>query len=418
MIDPTAQAITRISEKLERLRAEGWSRHAEQLGVESHRFRCDRPAREDDLVRFERRHGISLPEGYRAFLLRVGDGGAGPYYGILPLSRWGDALSLDGPMPDDILARPSPLSLELEPRPDWWEQLGCTRDEAWQGAITIGHQGCAFYTLLVVSGALRGRVVYVDLDDQPPFVVSDASFLDWYERWLDETLAGVEVFWFGMGPGGSDDSLIADSRSSSPHVRATAAGELGRRKLPTATVTQAILAATTDQVPEVRASALQALRYSGSQAVAAGIAALTDPAPKGREAAAWLLRRLADPAAAPALRLALATAPSHDAFFGICCALADMRALRVIDLEPHVGNPCERVRGSAMYFLGTTRDRSAVDMLVARLDDEAPTVRRYAVQALRDIGDRRAKAALEARRAVETDELVLTNIALAIRKLR
>ena len=30
-----------------------------------------------------------------------------------------------------------------------------------------------------------------------PYVVEDADFLAWYERWLDEALAGYEVGWFG-----------------------------------------------------------------------------------------------------------------------------------------------------------------------------------------------------------------------------
>lgn len=70
-----------------------------------------------------------------------------------------------------------------------------------------------------------------------------------------------------------------------------------------------------------------------------------------------------------------------------------------------------------MYFLGKT-DRSAVETLMAHLDDPTAMVRLYAVQALRALGDARAKAALEARRRVETDELVRTNIALATGELR
>ena len=46
------------------------------------------PLSQEQLVAFETHFDIDLPEGYRDFLFEVGNGGAGPYYGILPIERW------------------------------------------------------------------------------------------------------------------------------------------------------------------------------------------------------------------------------------------------------------------------------------------------------------------------------------------
>ncbi len=36
---------------------------------------------------FEKQHGISLPANYRSFITEIGDGGAGPFYGLLPFGK-------------------------------------------------------------------------------------------------------------------------------------------------------------------------------------------------------------------------------------------------------------------------------------------------------------------------------------------
>ncbi|XVV17337.1 hypothetical protein ACQP2X_24055 [Actinoplanes sp. CA-131856] len=59
------------------------------------------------------------------------------------------------------------------------------------GALTIVHRGCSDFTLLVVTGAGRGRLVEVNAEGFfPPRFYSDSDFIAWYERWLDFVLAG------------------------------------------------------------------------------------------------------------------------------------------------------------------------------------------------------------------------------------
>src|SRR5437868_2739639 len=52
------------------------------FGANGHEYRL-RPCLDEEKVgEFERRYSLRLPDDYRRFLMQVGNGGAGPYYGI------------------------------------------------------------------------------------------------------------------------------------------------------------------------------------------------------------------------------------------------------------------------------------------------------------------------------------------------
>lgn len=62
----------------------------------------------------------------------------------------------------------------------------------------ICDQGCTFLARLVVTGPSRGRVFNLDVQGgKPPYFARDASFIDWYERWLDQAEAGEPAGWSG-----------------------------------------------------------------------------------------------------------------------------------------------------------------------------------------------------------------------------
>jgi hypothetical protein len=53
----------------------------EVVGAEGHRYRSNPPIDTRDVTAFEAEFAAKLPDDYRDFLLRIGNGGAGPYYG-------------------------------------------------------------------------------------------------------------------------------------------------------------------------------------------------------------------------------------------------------------------------------------------------------------------------------------------------
>jgi len=183
------------------------------FGARAHQYKLNEPLSLTEVERFEREHGITLPEPYVDFVTEVGNGGAGPYYGIHPLGAK-QAIDLD------LIGHPSPLNPRNKHDVSGWsdDKLGDDamddEDEEYPGLLNIGEQGCSYETMLMITGDYRGKVIYIDLDSQKTFFTYEANFLDWYERWLDETIAGYDSSWFGMRRGGDDRALMELYRSS------------------------------------------------------------------------------------------------------------------------------------------------------------------------------------------------------------
>lgn len=300
-MDSIDNQIARVKHKLAYLHATWHARLNEFLvaktfSVEEHQFRMNAPLSEEELQAFEVAHGIRLPEDYRAFLRVIGNGGAGPYYGIEPLGQWAS-----GPekLDDNALRRSCPLSEQMVYTSEWEQMLPPSALNPYQGTITIcaqGSKGGTGYGLLIVSGSARGRVVYIDIDMDPPYFLREPNFLSWYERWLDEIDAGYHVTWFGYLMGGSEVDLlhlIEDSHTPS-HTRSEALEAL--TKFPRLTVsTPAVLASLQDADADVRRSAaLVVASFSVTAATPVIHRLMTDTNPVVRESALKALVALPD----------------------------------------------------------------------------------------------------------------------------
>jgi hypothetical protein len=198
----------RIRESLERLRSVSSS----AFGANSHRFLLNKPLTEAVVYDFELRHSVRLPEDYRTFLTEIGNGGAGPFYGVFPLGMKDTGFEFE-PWHEEgefvgVLSKSFPFETEWNDLsgkpPDDLEDLDSARYESMRdefekyywgssfmnGAIPICHEGCALRIWLVVTGPQAGRLWHdgrADYAGLTPLRLedgSDATFASWYEAWL------------------------------------------------------------------------------------------------------------------------------------------------------------------------------------------------------------------------------------------
>ncbi len=144
------------------------------------------PLAENVLTSVEGTFGVRLPEDYRYFMLRIGDGGAGPGAGLAPFE---DAYNDEVWTQRGDIRKPFPLE---EP---WKPDRGMPRTdripapgEVNDGCLVLSYDGCEYVrsSFLIVTGKERGRV----WDDHTDCVggglePTGKEFLDWYEGWLD-----------------------------------------------------------------------------------------------------------------------------------------------------------------------------------------------------------------------------------------
>lgn len=224
---PYDEQIQRIKEKLPL--AKQADPEFKVFGADSHEYEMGAPATEEEVRAFEEKYSISLPECYRSFLLHIGNGGngyrksaAGPFYGLYPFDRGVFELS---DYADRYLDKP--VKVEPKMTEEAWTELQKRLDAQWDdsedgycnwlgdlfaGILPIGSQGCTYLHAIVLNGSHRGRVVNLDEDCCRPRFAFEANFLDWYERWLDEVIAGLlqsdNPTWFGYGMGGDEAQLM------------------------------------------------------------------------------------------------------------------------------------------------------------------------------------------------------------------
>lgn len=169
-------SIQQIRELVQRLAVADASLRV--FGADMHRYRLGPCLSEEAVAAFESAHRIELPADYREFLLRVGNGGAGPFYGLRPLDAQGRDLAR--PFPFEATAD---MSEPVErPEDDWGVRA--------PGIIEICHQGCTYYNFLVVSGPSRGTVW--EADDDVSFFPTRLSFTEWYRCWAMKALRTID----------------------------------------------------------------------------------------------------------------------------------------------------------------------------------------------------------------------------------
>jgi len=77
--------VPKIVEELRFLREADHGRIV--FGADSHGYELRTCLDLEKIVEFEERYSLRLPNDYREFVMHVGNGGAGPYYGIIGLDE-------------------------------------------------------------------------------------------------------------------------------------------------------------------------------------------------------------------------------------------------------------------------------------------------------------------------------------------
>lgn len=200
-----AATIERIKAKLADLRQ--LDPACKLFGSSSHRYRLGLPLTASELADREKELGVPLPSEYRDFVMEVGHGGAGPFYGLF---------QLNGSDPENITDLDEikkPFRWTHATNPMQWpspetqggamidSDSGRDRDETFPvyltvpGVLYICHYGCAIRFFLVVNGPLSGEV-WLDRQAEEHGITPECdedgsrlSFLQWYEKWLDEGIS-------------------------------------------------------------------------------------------------------------------------------------------------------------------------------------------------------------------------------------
>ena len=232
------EQLQRIQQKLAQAKAA--DKDLEVFGASSHKYHLNPPVSEAEVLAFEEKYGISLPEDYRAFVQTIGDANAqkletiaGPYYGLSAFGTQVDDLLYEG---SEIYLK-APCALSPDMTQGEWESLSdplltdeeeedeeegyvievedkyfAERAKVFGGLLPLGSQGCTYYHALVLNGKYAGRVVNVDLDLAQPKFAFETNFLDWYERYLDEVISGQLLdkrpTWFGYHRGEPAEELL------------------------------------------------------------------------------------------------------------------------------------------------------------------------------------------------------------------
>jgi hypothetical protein len=127
-------------------------RSLRRFGAAHHRYQLAPPLTAEALAAVERMIG-PLPDDVRAFVREVAAGGAGPYYGVVPVDRAGVV--------------PAPANAP------------------WARGLPISHLGCGYLAVVPLDGAARGEV-WIDaraLAIAAPIAPSFTAFVvDWIDR--------------------------------------------------------------------------------------------------------------------------------------------------------------------------------------------------------------------------------------------
>ncbi|NOK63791.1 MAG: hypothetical protein GFH27_549283n23 [Chloroflexi bacterium AL-W] len=384
--------LTQMHRRLEDLRRSSWRKYRCGDRTIIDHFQRMTSLSEASLQTFEHTHAIELPSDYRAFLATVDAEAPGLYESLLPLEDWDDlSINLERPLPS-YLTMPCPLIPDVEIELiDEDDQGILLQMERYQGLLAIAKREpddpwidefngtrCA----LIITDTARGRIVYIGDEERPPYFMPDASFLDWYMRWLDELQAGVDIWGFNHIPRGSEAKLVdAFYQSTVPFDRRDILYALARHNPLTERADEVLRTGVEGRNSSVRTAAVKSLPHK-ERFVPLLVERLQDKEASVREAVVETLRAGKYVANyIPELNTALERENDARVLFSTVNALHEANGLGLASPAKHVNSPNEGIRMYVAYFFEKTDGFEGAEGLEQLLNDENATAHVNAVAA-------------------------------------
>ena len=444
--------LHRIQEKLARAKAA--DKDLEVFGASSHKYHLNPPVSEAEVLAFEEKYGVQLPECYRAFVQTIGDVNAqkletmaGPYYG----------LSAFGTQVDDILYEGSeiylkaPCALSPDMTQEEWEKLSAPletdeeeledfeddeeegyvievedkyfaeRAKVFGGLLPLGSQGCTYYQALVLNGKYAGRVVNVDLDLAQPKFAFETNFLDWYERYLDEVISGQLLddrpTWFGYHRGEAAEVLLNEYEQTTDRKTQTDCLEGVYHKKPP------LEPALLDKIEKLitlnnedRDFLIEILTQSSYERAKPYLQDLVTKKPKKVFQYIWWYAQDHCVDWVPTVRELLPSITDEETFNFATYLLAETEDFEEVIL-PFTDNANPQIRSTAYYTLGESEKKEQyLDTFIKGLQETDNDVLRIVIQAIAGMKDERLLPYYKqiAKRFSEDEDYILSNLKWAL----
>ena len=427
-----------IQQKLAQAKAA--DKDLEVFGASSHKYHLNPPVSEAEVLAFEKKYGVQLPECYRAFMLTIGDAKAkksdfiaGPYYGLYAFGTQVDDLLYEG---SEIYLK-APCALSPDMTKEEWEALSdpllmseeeeeeededkyfAERAKVFGGLLPLGSQGCTYYHALVLNGKYAGRIVNVDLDLAQPKFAFETNFLDWYERYLDEVISGQLLddrpTWFGYHRGEAAEVLLTEYEQTNDRKTQTDCLEgvyHKRPPLPDAVLdkVEALIALNNED----RDFLIEILTLSSYERAQPYLEALVTEKPKEVFQFVWWYAKDYCAEWVPIVKELLPSITDEETFNFATYLLTEGDDNFEEVILPFTDDANPRIRTTAYYTLGKSKKREQyLDIFIKGLQESDNKVLHTAIQALSGITDERLLPYYKqiAKRFPEEKDYILSNL--------
>ena len=436
------EQLQRIQQKLAQAKAA--DKDLEVFGAKGHKYHLNPPVSEAEVLAFEEKYGVQLPECYRAFMLTVGDAKAkksdfiaGPYYGLYAFGT-----SLDSLLYEKIETYlKAPCNLSPDMTQEEWETLSdpllpseeeeeeedddkyfAERAKVFGGLLPLGSQGCTYEHALVLNGKYAGRVVNVDLDLLQPKFAFETNFLDWYERYLDEVISGQLIddrpTWFGYHRGEPAEVLLNEYEHTTDRKTQTDCLEgVYHKKPPLSEKVLDRIEALISLNNEDRDFLIEILSQSSYERAKPYLQDLVTEKPKKVFQYIWWYAQDHCADWVPAVKEHLPTITDEEMFNFATYLLTEATDNFEEDILPFTNNVNPRIRLTAYYTLGKSQKKEQyLDTFIKGLQETDNDVLRTVIQAISGVKDERLLPYYKqiAKRFSKDEDYILSNLKWAL----